>query len=409
MNNQKIIIVGGGFAGLAFLYKVIKEIPSKNLDITLIDKRNTSLEKPSLPEVALIGKDVEKVKIPLKPIMERKGVKFINLEVNQIDPDKQLVILNDNTKLSYDYLIIATGAVKDYDATPGFREYAYSVCDDEQAVKLHKKLLEFSGGNIVIGSAKTDWGTHQNIKTLAAPCEGPIGEVMFILDYELRQRNLRDKSNITVFSPGKIFFEDVGPQVHNDMDPLFKECDFNIVTSKILRSIEKDKVVFEDGTFLPSDLTIAIPKYIASPMIKNSDLGDKMGFILTDDQMRHTKYKNIFAVGDTNVKAMPKLGHIAIMQAHIAASAFIKELTGKGEVPQFSPEVFCIMNQGEKAILILSNYLFGGNVDLTFKGSIAHMMKWSFDEYYYFTKGHMPPEMTQEGLEMFLKDFINKR
>jgi sulfide:quinone oxidoreductase len=408
MNNKKIIIIGGGFAGLAFFYKVSNEKSIKNLYITLIDQRETSLEKPSLPEVALIGKDVEKIKIPLKPILERKWAKFINAIVKLIDPDKQIVILNDNTQLPYDYLIIATGAVKDYEATSGFKEYAYSVCDDEQAVKLHKRLLEFNGGNIVIGSAKTDWGTHQNVETLAAPCEGPIGEVMFILDYELRQRNLRDKSTITVFSPGKIFFEDVGPQVHNDMAPLFKECDFKIVTSKTLNSIEKDRVVFEDGSSLPSDLTIAIPKYTSSPIIKNSNLGDNKGFILTDDQMRHTKYQNIFAVGDTNVKAMPKLGHIAIMQAHIAASSFIKELTGKGEVPKFNPEVFCIMNQGEKAILILSNYLFGGNIDLTFKGSIAHMMKWSFDEYYYFTKGHMPPEMMQQGLEVILKDFINK-
>jgi sulfide:quinone oxidoreductase len=43
------------------------------------------------------------------------------------------------------------------------------------------------------------------VKTLAAPCEGPIGEIMFMLDYYLRKHNRRDKTNITVFTPGEIF------------------------------------------------------------------------------------------------------------------------------------------------------------------------------------------------------------
>ncbi len=74
--------------------------------------------------------------------------------------------------------------------------------------------------------------------------------------------------------------------------------------------------------------------------------------------MRHVDYANIFAAGDVNALAMPKLGHIAVHQADIASAAIRREVTGTGEIPPYKPEIFCIMNRGgDEATLILSDYL----------------------------------------------------
>lgn len=196
---KKMIIIGGGFAGLRFLYNLNKHMAGQ-FDITLIDERKTSLEKPSLPEVAIEGKGVSKVQIPFEKIIKRGKAKFVNQSVVKVDPESQKVFLKDGNSLTYDYLMIATGAIKDYDAIPGFNEYAYSVCDDVQAPKLWSKLKSFKGGKVVVGSAKTDWSAETAIP-LTAPCEGPIGEVMFMIDHFLREENLREKSSIDVFSP----------------------------------------------------------------------------------------------------------------------------------------------------------------------------------------------------------------
>ena len=103
---------------------------------------------------------------------------------------------------------------------------------------------------------------------------------------------------------------------------------------------------------------------------------------------------------------MPKLGHIATIQADVAASSFAKEITGKGQVIEFKPEIFCIMNRGgTEATLILSDTLYGGNIDRTMNGPIAHLMKWGFDAYSYYTRGKLPPEFVQKSLERMLKEF----
>ena len=400
--SKKIIIIGGGFAGLRFLYNLRKHMDGQ-FDITLIDERKTSLEKPSLPEVAMEGKSVSKVQIPFEKIIKKGKANFVNQSVVKIDPENQRVFLKDGSDLPYDYLMIAAGAVKDYDAIPGMNEYGYSVCDDIQAPRLWNKLKSFKGGKVVVGSAKTEWSSDTSIP-LAAPCEGPIGEVMFMVDHFLRENHIREQSTINVFSPGEIFFEDVGEPVHNSLKPLIEKSGINVHVKKYISRVEQNKVVFEDGSEMESDLSIIIPPYHGPDFVKDSKIGDDYGFILTDNEMRHPEYKNIFVAGDINNLSMPKLGHIAIMQADIAFSSLKSEITKVKEVEEFKPEIFCIMNRGgSEATLILSDTLFGGKHDITMTGQIAHLMKWGFDSYYYYTRGHMPPESVQSRMESFMK------
>lgn len=400
---KRIIIIGGGFAGLRLLYRLSKSLKGI-ATIDLVDKCEFSLEKPSLPEVAFTGKNVSKVRIPLSSVIKRKNARFIRGEVVRIDPEKAVIHLSNGESMEYDYLAIATGAVKDYDAIEGYREQGFSVCDDVEAERLFSKLKEFGGGHIVIGSAATEWDPESTNIRLDAPCEGPIGEIMFMVDSLLREKGLREKSSITVFSPGSRFFDDVGETVHREIEPMLKDHGISVVTNKILKRILNDHVEFSDGSSLESDFPIVIPPYRGPDLILNSNLGDKKGFVKTLPDMRHTSYRNIFVAGDVNADSMPKLGHIAIIQADIAAAAIKKDITGSGDIQKFSPEIFCIMNRGDSgATVILSDSLFGGNRDIAYSGKMASMFKWGFDGYYFYTHGHMPPDAMQKPVEWLVK------
>jgi len=404
MKTKNIIILGGGFAGLRAYYRLHEY--HENINIILVDKRAKSLEKPSLPEVAFSGKHINQVLIDLKKIIEHKGGTYINDEVVKINPKLNYIQLKKGEKINYDYLVIASGAIKDFDSIKGFNEFGYSMCDDKHAVKLWNKVKDFKGGNIVIGTAKSKFGTRVDAPKLVAPCEGPIGEAMFMLDYNLRQKNIREKSTINVFTPGKIFFEDIGDHVRNKVGGVMQKREITLSNNKVITEITKTAVKFEDGTEMPSDLAIIIPPYRALSIFKESGLGDEEGFIPTDKTMKHLDFDNIYAVGDINALAQPKLGHIAIHQADIAISTILKEITGKGEVVPFKPSVFCIMNMGGvDAILIYSDNLYNGKNDLAFHSSLSHMMKWGFDSYYYYTQGHMPPNFSMNGIEKFLALF----
>jgi sulfide:quinone oxidoreductase len=300
------------------------------------------------------------------------------------------------------------GAVKDYNAIEGFKEYGYSICDYSQALRFLDRRASSIGNNVVIGACLTQWGSASMVKTLAAPCEGPIGEIMFMLDYYLRKHNRRDKTNITVFTPGEIFFEDVGERVHKNMEPVIKKSNINVVTKKILKRIDKEYVEFEDSSRLECDMAIIIPPYRGQKFLIDSNISDEAGFIPTDKHMRHTTYKNIFAAGDINATSMPKLGHIAVKQSHTAASVIISEITQKEEIIPFEPEILCIMNRGEEATLILSNWMYGGNVDLTFNGKISKFMKMGFDAFYFYSHGKMPPKWSEDYLNKLLVKCLNK-
>ena len=403
---KKIIILGAGFAGLHVFYK-IRHLIGLKIDVTIIDSRSHSLLKPSLPEIAFEGAPLSHSLVELKHSLESRDATFIQDEVVNIDAKNNEITLKNNQKLAYDYIFLTLGVVKDYDAIKGFREFGYSVCDDFQAQKLYEKVKTFKGGKIVTGSAKSTWGSRVAAPNLKAPCEGPIGEVMFMFDYYLSEDKLLKLNidySIDTFTPGELFFEDVGAIPRAAISKHMEEKNMPLHKNKVLTEIGKDFVAFEDGTKLDCDLAIVIPPYRAPKVYLDSNLGDEKGFIPTDLHMRHLDYDNIFAAGDSTALSQPKLGHIAVIQAGIAAAVLMQELGEDIEIPEHKLEVFCIMNMGgHDAALISSNVLYGGTDDIVFHSPIAKMMKWGFDSYLYYNKGHMPPGFALEATDKLIK------
>jgi sulfide:quinone oxidoreductase len=403
---KKVVILGAGFAGLHIFYK-IRHLIGKKIDVTVIDSRSHSLLKPSLPEVAFEGAPLSHSLVELKHTLESRGAAFIQDEVVGIDEKNNSLSLKSGENVGYDYLMVTLGAVKDYDAIKGFREYGYSVCDDTQAQRLWERVKTFDGGKVVTGAAKSTWGTRVDAPPLLAPCEGPIGEIMFMFDYYLEKDKAKKRGedySINVFTPGKVFFEDVGDTPREAIGKFMTEYQMNLSNNKILTEIGKDFVAFEDGSKMDCDLAIIIPPYSAPQVLKESNIGDEKGFIPTDKKMRHLDFDNIFAAGDITALAQPKLGHVAIIQGGIAAASLMKELGEDVEIPSHELEVFCIMNMGgHEATLIASDVLYGGKRDIAFYSPISRMMKWGFDNYLYFNKGHMPPDFALEMTDKLVK------
>jgi sulfide:quinone oxidoreductase len=403
---KKVVILGAGFAGLHIFYK-IRHLIDKKIDLSIIDKQEYSLLKPSLPEVAFEGAPIEHSLVKLKESIESKGAKFINDEVSFIDANNHKIELKSAKSIEYDYLFITLGAIKDYDAIKGYNEFGYSVCDDLEAKKLWQRVKSFKGGKVVTGAAKSSWGSRVDAPKLNAPCEGPIGEVIFMLDYYLTHEKSLDRAkdfSIDVFTPSEIFFEDVGENPRNAIAKIMQERSINLHNNRVIKEIGEDFIAFEDGSKIESQLSIIIPPYSAPKVLIDSQIGDEKGFIPTDKQMRHLDHTNIFAAGDINALAQPKLGHIAIIQGAIAAESFLKDVGEDIEIEEFKPEVFCIMNMGGRdATLIASDILYGGKKDIVFHSPIAKMMKWGFDNYLYYNKGHMPPDFALDMTDKLVK------
>ena len=396
---KRVVIIGGGFAGLRALYR-LKEY-DYHFEVTLVDKNDYSLEKPALPEVAIEDKKEESVKFLLPPVAREAKSAFSLGEVVKIDKDEKKVILNSGEELNYDYLIIASGAIKDYDAIKGYREFGYSICDDVEAKRLQERLKSFNGAKVVTGAAKSQFSQNSKAPKLNAPCEGPIGEVMFMLKHKFK-----DKVDIEVFSPSKIFFEDVGEKARGVVAKIMQEKGIKVSTNKIIKEIKESSVLFEDESLIDSDLTIVIPPYKAPKFIADAGLGDDTGWLDVDESMQSTKDNSIFGCGDVTNLTQPKLGHIAINEADVAVSSILKTEGIEHKEVEFKPEVFCIMNMGgADGVLIYSDVLYDKGHDLAWHSKLAKAMKISFDSEYHYTHGHMPPDSIVEILEDILQKF----
>ncbi len=401
--TKKLVIIGWGFWGLRTFYNLAW---NKNFQITLIDSRDTSSMKPAMPEVAFEGKSVEKTKFALKPVIEGKWATFINDEVVKIDAKNNKLSTKDGVELEYDYLVISAGAKKDFWAIKGLEENGYSMCDDTHAPKLWKALENFKWGNISIGSAKSTWGTRVEIPNWIAPCEGPIWEAMFMIDHYLRNKGLREKTQINVFTPGDVFFEDIDDTVRGAVAGLMGQKGLNLFMEKVTTEVTDKKIKFEDWTDLDSDLTIMIPVYFGQKFLIDSWLSDEVGLLPTDKSMRHLDYKNIFGAGDLNAITMPKLGHLAVMQADIVTAQLRNEVWETVQVPEYKPEILCIMNMGwNEAWIVLSDTKLGWTHDMVWHGKWQGMIKKQFDWYNITTKGKMPPKIWEHAFKWAIEKF----
>jgi len=395
---KKLVIIGGGFGWLRTFYNLAG---NKNFDITLIDPRDKSSMKPTMPEVAFQGKDVEDTRFELRPVIEWKGAKFINEAVMKIDAENNKLTTDNETVVEYDYLVISAGAKKNFTAIKGLEENGYSMCDDIHAPKLWKALENFKWGKISIGSAKSSWGTRVKIPNWIAPCEGPIGEAMFMIHRYLKDKWLRDKTEINVFTPGDVFFEDIGDDVRWAVAGLMWKRKINLHMEKVTTEVTDNAIKFEDGTELESDLTIMIPVYFGQKFLLDSGLSDEVWLLPTDKSMRHLDHKNIFGAGDLNAITMPKLGHIAVMQADIVTAQLKKEVGENVTIPEYKPEVLCIMwMANNEAAIVLSDIKLWGTHDMVWYGQWQGFTKKMFDHYNISTKGKMPPKI---GEHMFKK------
>jgi len=400
--KKRIVIIGGGFGGITTMHALRHHL-GHQIELVLIDFRSNSLNKPRLPDVAIKGESVEHARFLMKKAVDADGYLLIQETVTHIDPKNRKVYLKEGGIESYDYLVLAPGVEKHYDGIEGFREYGYSVCDDIQAPRLWRRLQTYEGGPVFIGSMPYKSGSRIEAPRLLAPCEGPVGEVMFMLKGFLDSKGIGGISPITAFSPAKIFFEDVGDDVRNNVGAIMKKEQIGLITEKMVKKVDAEKIYFTDGTSERCSLPIILPEYKPYDFITEAGLADDAGFIPTDNQMRHLDYPEIFAAGDATALSVPKLGHIAVLQADIAAKTIAKELGSKVTIPAYEPAVLCIMERSNfKATMIYSDVLYGRKTDQTINGTVPYIMKWSFDFYYNFTKGHMPPDFAEHLLVNYL-------
>ena len=322
MNSNKVLILGGGSGGLATAGR-LKELLGDKISITVIDKQRSFVMGFSLLRVMTGEKTEQEVTVP-KEKVSQKGIKFINTEVNRIDVNNGIV-RTDQGEFVYDYLVVALGAELAPEKIPGF-ESAFHMYTLEDAKKLRDALSSFRGGSIRLVVSSTPF------KCPPAPYEAAM-----LIDDHLRNKGLRDKSDIQIFTPEPQPMPIAGPEVGNTVVSMLNEkgIGFHSNTKVSLIDGSSKQIVFENGSREKYDLLIAIPPHTTPKVIRESGgLADASEWISVDPKNMQTKYDRVYAIGDVAAvklpsgMMLPKAATFAFGQAEIVASNIASSVLG---------------------------------------------------------------------------------
>jgi sulfide:quinone oxidoreductase len=363
---QRIVVLGGGVGGTLaanlIARKLKKQIARGEAKVTVVDQTGRHLYQPGYMYIAMGNEKAERLSRPEKKLLDG-NVELVIDDVVRIDVADSRVELKGGERLGYDQLVIATGARILPEELPGFETEAHHFYTAHAARQLRKALDAFTGGRIVVGIAGMPY------KCPPAPLE-----VTFLVESELRERGLRDKTELTFLSPINRAF--TIESVSEMATPILEEKGIKLEVLAGIAEIDAARKVVVTDAFEehPYDLLIAVPPHRGAQVVIDSGLAPKSGWIPTDRyslQVKHLvtgnvpdeeieRYPNIYALGDATDLPLSKAGSTAHFEAPIVAERVAAAVLGRepeGKDANYTGKVMCFFEVGDgKGTLLQFDY-----------------------------------------------------
>jgi len=351
---QRILILGGGVGGTLtanlLARKLHREIRRGDATVTVVDVTGRHTYQPGFMYIAMGGERAEKLTRSERGLLDSR-VQLVIGEAVKIDESEQLVELADGQRLAYDQLVLATGSRILPEAIEHFDTEAHHFYSAKAAAKLRKALDGFKGGKVVVGIASMPY------KCPPAPLE-----VIFLIESELRERGLREKSDIHYCSPiGRAFTIE---SVSEMATPILEDKGIELHTFFNVETIDPGRKVIGslEGEELEYDLLVLVPPHKGQQFLMDSGIAPAPGGWLPTD--RHTllvgESKNVYALGDATDLPLSKAGSTAHFEApvvaeRIAAAVQRRDLSKKHA--EYEGKVMCFFEIGDgKGTLLQFDY-----------------------------------------------------
>lgn len=332
--RKRIVILGGGFAGL----EIVKRLNKSDYAVTLIDKQNHHQFQPLFYQVASARLEPSNISFPFRKIFQRSKNTEIRLaEVTRIIPAENKVV-TDGGDVFYDHLVIATGCTTNFFGNEKIEKNAFSMKSTLEAISIRNEvLLSFER---FISSGPEEREAILNIVIVGA---GPTGVELSGAFAEMKKVILpRDYPNID-FSKLKITLLEGSKYTLNSMSDASKVASRKFLEKLGVEVRTETLVTDYDGTTLTLNTgeKLKSRNVIWAAGVKGNiieglspDTQTKSRFIV-DRYNRIKGYENIYAIGDVAYMVTPKypnghpqLANVAINQGKSLAQNFKAVLKG---------------------------------------------------------------------------------
>src|ERR1700686_4660408 len=356
MSQPKIVIVGGGFGGLAAA-KALRNVPAK---IILIDRTNHHVFQPLLYQVATSVLSPGQIGSPIRGILRnQKNTTVILGEVTGVDKEQKCVFVSDgdreNVSITYDYLILATGVSHSYFGHDEFEEFAPGLKSLAGAVEIRNKLLQA----FEQAEAEEDPSRHRDLLTFILVGAGPTGVEMASAIAVLVRSTLKSEFRRIDPASARIVLVDMAPRVlppfsdglSNAAKQRLEKLGVEVRPGHRVDQIDADGIVVA-GERIGSKTVIWTAGVSPSPAGKWLKVEtDRAGRVRIQNDLTVPGHSEIFVVGDTasldqNGKPLPRVAQVAMQQGRYAGRLIQSRLVGSP-----GPGPFSYFDKGSMAVV----------------------------------------------------------
>jgi NADH:quinone reductase (non-electrogenic) len=379
-NPHHVVIVGAGFGGLEAAFG----LACAPVKITLIDRRNHHLFQPLLYQVATASLATSEIAWPVRHLLrDRKEVTTLFATVGGIDVANKRVLLDDGDTLSYDTLVLATGARHAYFGHDEWEPFAPGLKTLEDATTLRRRILVA----FERAERETDPARRAALLTFVIIGAGPTGVELAGTIAELAQHTLpSDFRNIDTHKARVVLIE-AGPRVlagfADDLSAYaqksLQEIGVEVMLGQPVTECSADGVIY-GGNRLDARTIIWAAGVRASPAAEWLNApADRAGRLQVEPDLTVPGHPDIFAVGDTVAikdtggNPVPGIAPAAKQQGRYVAAAIKARLSGKASAPYVYKHSGSLAQIGKrKAVIDFGAFKLRGTIAWWIWG-IAHI------------------------------------
>lgn len=336
----RVLILGGGFGGVVAAESLARQLGDAD-QITLVSRHDRFLFYPALVRLAFGKCEPDDVSFNLRESMLHRRVNFIEGEVARIDLDDRRVILAHGEvegSLPYDYLIYALGRRLATERVTGFFENGHHLLDLDGALKFREAMLNFEGGQAVIGQCPD------------ARLPVPVYETAFALSKWLEENGDPARTKIKIVSPTTIRSEFDDDKIAATLIRAMEQRHIQHLPDFPIKRIDAGSISTGDGRDLNYNLLMLLPPFRGSSAVSRLGITGDDDYINVDWTMKVIGADRLYAIGDSANFAGPKLAHMAVNQAEVAAANLAGEIAGHGPVAQYNHDLKSVIESDGKSI-----------------------------------------------------------
>lgn len=370
--NHKVIVVGGGSAGLAVSHQLLRSGRFAQDDIAVVDPATWHHYQPGWTLVGGGVKRREDLRRQMKDLVAPK-LKLYNNSVYSFSPHDNIITLGSGDKLSYEQLVVVPGINIEYDKIRGLQEalstpdtpvssiYGYDTC-----IRVFPNIQKLKQGTAIFTQPAG-----------VVKCAGAPQKIMWLaLDHwkkaGLYNLNNAHGSGIQIsFATGLPVMFGV-PKYSAALEKLRTERGVEGLFQHDLVAIEGNIATFtrldsEEQVRRQFDFLHVVPKMAPHEFVKNSLLANDAGFVDVDQETtQHKRYHNVWSIGDASSLATSKTAAAITAQAPVLAHNVLKVLDNGAPGMMYNGYTCCPLTT-EYGKVLLAEFKYGGEPDETFR------------------------------------------